>query len=430
MAEGKADGIMHAWEDRISREGLEAAVQIWNAMKAIPSCIYVACDGVDSRDEDAEDFFYIKAVLANMQLKTYKKRSAEGTKRAAALGVHGGTTPPLGYQFTDRADGKVNVKGNRAHGPLTPTKDAPKVLAAFEAFAEGAAWFELCGILGITSQGNAASILRNRVYLGEARLSGNPPVPGAHPPIVDDILFDRVQRRLAERKAERPAVQRRASGDKVLALLARGILRCGSCGGALSPARGSSSYRCTRIGCRPQVGIEAKMVEPYVLLQALAHHAMMRPFYEAADVVNDATRSVYEEALMAAEADLAEVEAAEVDMSPAAYGKATTKAEVAVAAARTALMDAERAGGWFGMTSEAVQARLLEADGVVKDGMVPEANSFIREMVSVAVQPLGRGYRTRTLEDVAKRVTVSAIAPGRGADETLVQVGWADLVGA
>ena len=110
-------------------------------------------------------------------------------------GVHGGDVAPLGYSWTVRGSDKA---GNEQRGPLTPNKDAARVVAGFEARASDdpaeRAWSNIIRLLGVKSQGNASSILKNRVYLGEAR-SGQFVKPNAHPALVSEELFRRANRR-------------------------------------------------------------------------------------------------------------------------------------------------------------------------------------------------------------------------------------------
>ena len=63
-------------------------------------------------------------------------------------------------------------------------------------------------IVGAKTKGGALKLLKNRVYLGEAK-SGDYVKPGAHPALVSKELFERVQRKLQERKRKDVAAIRR-----------------------------------------------------------------------------------------------------------------------------------------------------------------------------------------------------------------------------
>jgi DNA invertase Pin-like site-specific DNA recombinase len=199
---GRADGIIVAYQDRITRERLLAGAEIWEAMQDA-GAVFIACDGVDSRLPGSEMLFTIKAAIARDQWQTYQRRSNDGRRRAVEVeGVHGGDIAPLGYSFSERMDGILNASGKIKHGPLVPNDDSWRIPQAFECLDAGGSWAAVIRILGVKSQANASQILHNRVYLGEAR-SGEFVKEGAHPPLVDADLFDRVQRKLDKRAAAR-----------------------------------------------------------------------------------------------------------------------------------------------------------------------------------------------------------------------------------
>jgi hypothetical protein len=287
---------------------------------------------------------------------------------------------------------------------LKKNADAPKVRAAFEARAEGKSWKTVVGILGVKSQGNAAAILANRCYLGEAR-SGDFVKEKAHPPIVSEEVFRRAQRK----QTVRSDTATRREG----ALLAL-VCRCQTCGHALTYDASAVKpiYRCKYLLCSRRAAVQAASIEGYVFHQALVWHAVLGSMYE--DTIEVA---VFEEELAKAQAVVAELDAAldakEIDAT--SYGKAATAARVVAAGAATALADAEASNGWLGMNTDAVQRRLL-ADGLVpvEDGIprpvckdIPAGRDFCQQMVRVIVRPVGRGKRV----PVADRVDVECLTP-------------------
>jgi DNA invertase Pin-like site-specific DNA recombinase len=385
---GRADGIVVATEDRITRERLEAAIEIWQEFERI-GVVFVTDDGVDSRRDDAEFSFHLNAILARKQWKAIRQKSNMGRERSVMVeGIHGGDSPPAGYSWTDRADGSKNLSGNVKHGPLTPNADAPRVVATFEARASGASRSEILSISGMTSESAVMDMLRNRVYLGEAK-SGEYVKPGAHEALVSEDLFSRVQRTFIKKKASRVL-------GRDDSLLAR-VMHCGTCGHALVRDRSIGSYRCKHLPCTGKASIQAKRVEPVVLMQAMAWHAVLNPMYE---VEQDAFLPVMTKNLAAALTERDEVEADET-LSPLRKAQALTELDAKVQVAEALLAEAEASNGWLGMNTEAVQRRLFtDTTGALPDPAkvtdIPAAREFVREMVRVTVNPCGRAARFRS----------------------------------
>lgn len=118
---GKADGIMVAFEDRISRESMAETATMWDMFREV-GLVFIACDGVDSRADGSNLTFAIKAAIARDKIEVTAKRSNLGRKRAVEVeGVHGGDTAPFGFRWTERPDGAKNISGNVKHGPSTST---------------------------------------------------------------------------------------------------------------------------------------------------------------------------------------------------------------------------------------------------------------------------------------------------------------------
>jgi DNA invertase Pin-like site-specific DNA recombinase len=416
----KADGIVVTETDRITRYGWKAAAEIWEAMEEA-GVVFITTAGIDSRDEESEFTFGLEALIARRQYRSYLRRSNDGRERAVLEhGVHGGDEDPLGYEFTDRADGSRNAKGKPKHGPLKPNTvksrkhyaggevvpledlscEAAHIRPGFEAAAEDKPWSEIVRLLGVRSRGNAREILTNKVYLGIA-YSGEYEKADAHPALVDKVLFDRVQRKL--KKRERSAAYAKKGEPREGSLLNGKILRCGNCGLSLTADTGASGkgYRCRspRTVCPAGVSIQAKTVEPLVLGAALNWHATLSPPYRSHTANMIPGRAAE---LRAAEEKLAEVDEMEADpdMDAVTYAKARAKAQARVNEATAALAEAEAANGWHGMSTEAVQRRLfgrvlgedLTLTAPVEElRSVAEGREFVKAMVSATVAPAGRG---------------------------------------
>lgn len=407
LAEGKAQGIVAATQDRLTRRVTDfyrllelAKAQGWHVF------------AVDTNLDTTKDAT-LHAILAVFAQREYeeKRERFDAARQNAVLqhGVHGGADAPLGYSYTVRGHDK---KGNPQRGPLEPNGDAPRVVQAFEARAEGTSWSEVARILGVGSQGSASALLANRVYLGEAR-SGEFVKPGAHPALVSESLFARVQH-----SKKRPAHKRVGRDDSLLAR----VLRCGTCGYALVHDRSIGSYRCKTLGCTARACIQAKAVEGYVFHQALAWHAVLNPMYE---VVENEEIPARAQALADALAERDEIETDET-LSPLRRAQALTVADANLSRAGALLAEAEASRGWLGMNTDAVQRRLL-ADGpvpVVNGTPGPECKDvvagrdFIRQMLRVVVKPCGRGRRL----PVADRVEVQCLTPAAVAQPEPVEV--------
>lgn len=82
-------------------------------------------------------------------------------------------------------------------------------------------------------------LLKNRAYIGEYR-HGGVTIEGEMPRIVDEELFNRAQRRLAEN--ERNSLRRRASeqAEDAPRYWLTGKLFCGECGGSMPGVSGTS----------------------------------------------------------------------------------------------------------------------------------------------------------------------------------------------
>lgn len=420
---GKADGIIVAWTDRITRERLLAAAEIWEAMEQ--ACVvFVSTNGTDSRREDAEFSFGIEALVARRQWKSIKKRSNMGRARMVAAGIHGGDDPPLGYRWTPRPDGTKKLSGNVKHGPLDiDTETAPRAVQTFEARAAGAGMRELVRVSGL-SDSAVRDMLRNRAYfgvaysgeyinnngVGEGLLEGESCKP-THPALISEELFARVQRTFT-RKQPSKVIGRDNS------LLSR-VLVCGTCGRSLVLDRSLRSYRCKHLNCPKPVTITDSKIEGYVFHEALAWHAVLNPMYEIE--TNEMLPEVMK-ALAEALEERDEIEQAE-GLKALRRAEALSEVDGKITGLEQVLAEAEASNGWLGMNTEAVQKRLL-ADGPVEvkeERPAPRCsdlragNEFIREMVRVVVKPVGRGRKV----PVADRVEVNCLTPAAASAEVI-----------
>lgn len=173
--------------------------------------------------------------LINLAVEV-RRGMAEKARRGEAMG-----TAPYGYTCKDKT--------------FYPNENAETIRHIFRSYAEGKPMRALAAELGAagvrTRRGNMPDnrwisyILSNPVYIGKIRWSTEGHanydradysgenvmlVDGKHEPIIDMELWDAVQTRLANRRAETTYV--RKDTERVFTL--KGLLRCGDCGSTLT----------------------------------------------------------------------------------------------------------------------------------------------------------------------------------------------------
>jgi DNA invertase Pin-like site-specific DNA recombinase len=255
--QGRAAGIVVAWQDRLSRENGLATAEVWQALEGAGVRFVAVGDGIDTATGDHELLFSIKAAIARDQWKRYRANWINARRNAIERGIHPSTYVAVGYgrnQVEPRVTGAARANVTREErwadpvvGQLVPSEHAEHVRALFRLRAAGGSWSECAQLMESRRVPNrkgepfwllsaVQAIIRNPVYRGEASLrskgaqAGDFVNPEAHEPIVDAILW-----RKAQPTQGKP--RRRSEG----ALLA-GILRCASCGRKLSLS--GRYYRC------------------------------------------------------------------------------------------------------------------------------------------------------------------------------------------
>jgi DNA invertase Pin-like site-specific DNA recombinase len=399
VANGSADGILVAYQDRITRERLAQAAAIWEAMEEA-GATFISCDGTDSRAPGSELLFTIKAAIAREQWKTYKSRSDAGRGRAVMENnVHGGSIAPWGYEWTWR-----EKDGRRVHGPLVPAKGN----RVAEAFADIVGGISHGGFLRKYGQ-QMGHVVVNRAYLGEAK-SGDFMKENAHPALVDEDTFRRANRRFpkADKGGGRPSKVARPP-----ALLPADVIRCGTCGHGLTRQTNAKGdhYRCQFKACDRAVSIGCEKADEYVLDAVLQWHAedtalhMVRP--------DDAHMLTLEKAFEAALAERDEVERmmAAGELSPVAYAGARSAADAAVIATGKALGEMEVEYGWRSMPTSRVKTKIQEDAEATR--------SFVREFVRVHIVP---GTRWKP---ITERIALSRVlkhVPKEQVEEQVAEV--------
>jgi DNA invertase Pin-like site-specific DNA recombinase len=259
-ADGAAQGVVVAFQDRLTRENGLGTAEVWAALETAHARLVCAGEGLDTATGDHEMLFQIKAAIAREQWKRHRTNWLSARQNAVERGVS-----------VSRAN--AGYKKDEDTGKLVPNEDAPRILAAFEARAKGATFASIAKQLeGVTtSQGNTTwsetnvrRLLSNRVYLGEVR-SGEYVNTEAHESIVGPGLFSKVQA-----LARKPRTGDYARKEKHPL---SGLLRCASCGSALTPdystGKGNGKkyrfFRCSnRQQCSAKVTIGLDTIQSYV----------------------------------------------------------------------------------------------------------------------------------------------------------------------
>jgi hypothetical protein len=151
--------------------------------------------------------------------------------------------------------------------------------------------------------------------------------------------------------------------------------------------------RCSRRGSG-HAAISYRKAADYLVLATVEHVGLMLSQLHLGD--DGAEIEAAEARLAQARADLAELEAAEEELSPLAFGRALDKARTAVEAAEDALAALDRSQGWW------MQPYLLTIAGgnrLAFDALsIPDKRRFLHEQIARAILKPGRGAPEERLE--------------------------------
>jgi DNA invertase Pin-like site-specific DNA recombinase len=250
---GDAVAIIAERFDRLFRD-LDVQRQVINRIEAADGRLVVAAGEISHATAEAELQANLNGVIAQYNKRTARERSWAAVEVAIEEGhVPWRDTTP-GYDLGP-------------DGRLVPNGHAGLVAEAFTMRANAATIAEVREFLadhGIKrSYHGVLHLLRSRVVLGELHFGKHTPNLSAHPAIVDEGTWRRVQ---AVRQQRGP----RQRSDRLLARL--DVLRCASCGGRMvvgtqrQHGRSYPFYRCghVREDCPRRVTISAVLIERLV----------------------------------------------------------------------------------------------------------------------------------------------------------------------
>jgi site-specific DNA recombinase len=254
---GESGGIIVARIDRFART-LVGGLQAIEAIDAAGGVILTADGDFDTSTATGELFLRLMLLLASFELRRIKEGWKASVGNAIDRGVFIGPKVPIGYLKNER-------------GQLEPDPATAEIIAElFRLRGTGASWGALRRFMderlprddgGSWPAGTVNGIIRARYYLGESS-QGSVVNKTAHEPIVSRLEWEMAQ-----------STKGRAASDSTGALLA-GIVRCASCGFAMSrqsagAKKNGGRYRCFKHHasgeCPSPTSISATALDAYVI---------------------------------------------------------------------------------------------------------------------------------------------------------------------
>jgi site-specific DNA recombinase len=412
VQEGRAQGIVVAFQDRLSREQSLGTAEVWEALDKAGARLVCAAEGLDTATGDHELLFTIKAGVARDQWKRFQKNWQHSVDKGIGRGAYIGIAP-VGYDRVDNGcdsvKGTCNCTGEICKtGTLVKNGYAPVVAKAFRIKANRGSWQEAAAALteagvptatgqtrwGITS---ARSLVENTVYKGILRnghqhffkeyVVVSPAIWEAAQPVAglklgpqharvfeydikagitrrdDEQALEEIARRRAEVKPGTGHRTGRKSGGAKTFLAS--LVFCGGCGRRLTPVntRGYLYLQCRNgVGaCEARANVTTAELEPYVLEQAVG-------YYEAAiehvGITTGRDSNAEKVNQLEAERDEAKRRLAAfvgaVDPTDPGFAERVSQLREALQAAEGALLD-EQGTARVTVTLEQFQAALSEA---------------------------------------------------------------------
>jgi site-specific DNA recombinase len=297
---GETGGIIVARLDRFARSAVDALESIRRLNEARARLVSVE-DNFDGSTAMGRFAIGILTLIAELELERIKENWDMAVRSAVERGIHVSSRPPTGY----RRD---------PEGRLLPEEPAASaVQETFRQRALGASWAELARYLeeqGVQSPSGkpywsktgVAGIVKNPVYLGEAR-SGRIVREDAHAPLVTRAVFDAAQ------STKKSLFKQRDASLSSQAMLG-GLVRCAGCGHTLKITGNTDRksggrypiYYCTgRYAsgpCPARATARASLVDAYVEQQVLAalqeEGGFLAQAVAASEAIDAATRAVAE----------------------------------------------------------------------------------------------------------------------------------------
>jgi DNA invertase Pin-like site-specific DNA recombinase len=260
---GSTGGLVVARLDRFGRSVQDSA-NLLARIRAADGVLCTVAEGIDTSGYMGKFLADLFAALGELELARIRENWNAARKSAVARGIHVSGKVPTGY----RRDEDRVLEPDPHSGPV--------IHELFRRRATGISWAQLARFLEeekvVTPWDNehwtvasVSTIIRNRVYLGEAR-AGNIVNPDAHEAIVTLAEWQ------AANKARGVHPGRSGKGTGLLS----GVLRCGGCSYAMKPKMGRTRHGkdFLEYGCKPDkaggrcpapASVKASVIEPFVL---------------------------------------------------------------------------------------------------------------------------------------------------------------------
>ena len=210
---GESDGIIVAWQDRLSRGSNRETAELWERLEAARARLIAVGDGVDSASSGSEWLFTIKGMVARDQWKRYRQNWQDAKRNAIERGKFIGPVP-VGYLKDE--DGRL----------IPAPESADLVRSIFTQRIDGKSWATIARWTAEQgrplSQSGVARIVTNPVYLGHSK-QGQAVNTDAHQPLVSRLDFDRAN------AAQRTSSYKGKTGRTAGRTLAQGLATCAIC---------------------------------------------------------------------------------------------------------------------------------------------------------------------------------------------------------
>jgi DNA invertase Pin-like site-specific DNA recombinase len=333
----------------------------------------------------------------------------EGTRQVfdekTEAGVLIATNAPAGYEFEVLG---VTKRGKPIRGRLLANEHAPAVRAAFELKAAGGSWAEVAQLLteaGVPTRSTVAwskmaarALITNPAYMGTVR-NGDREKLQAHEPIVAGWLWRKAQPRAG-------AAYSQGEGH----LLGEGLVRCLVCGMGLAKSKngqGRAMLRCPTPG-RGHASISYAKAQEQIVAAAMAHLGVSLSALQLEDGGGDSLAA--EEALAAARAELAEVEALRGSIAPASYAQAHSDALAALEAAEDARAAVDQGGEWW---RQPYLVTIAEGNWLAFEALpLPEQRRLLQQQIARVILRPGAGSADERLRIEWKQEAAAAQLTG------------------
>ncbi len=249
--ERKFDIVLATKIDRISRSVLDY-LDVDKRLSKLGIDIVFATQNIDTTTAPGKMQRNIMLSFAEFERDMIAERTREKLFYQASKGYWGGGHPPLGYDVVEKkliVNPDESELVNRIFNYYLETPSTNKVAVRLN--NEGFRPKQRKYLSGKTGGGSRFSketikrMLHNKIYVGILRYNDEE-FKGIHAPIVEEELFNKVQKKLSESASDKYQTYQPKTELSLL-----GILKCGYCGHsltAISAKKGKNKYyKCTSI---------------------------------------------------------------------------------------------------------------------------------------------------------------------------------------